>query len=98
MEPLINKYLSFGFVSFIIYFLTAVILLYLIREITLWYFKIDKNTETFERIAESLEKIAISVDYLATDIDQKNINKVNKEVLSTETEGEKRAIIEGEKT
>jgi hypothetical protein len=60
---------------FILWFLVAVILFFSIRELMLWYWRINENTESLKRIADSLEIIATAQDFIASDVDSKNENK-----------------------
>jgi uncharacterized membrane protein len=69
---LFNNYLEYGFIGLIVIVIFFVFLFFLIREITLWYFRINKNTETLESISLSLEKIVVIMDFLAKDINYKN--------------------------
>jgi hypothetical protein len=54
-------FLSIGFIGFVIYILVAVFLFFLFREITLWYFRINENTNSLRRIADSLEEISATL-------------------------------------
>jgi len=67
-----DNYLAYGFVGLIVVVIFFVFLFFLVREITLWYFRINKNTETLENISLSLEKIVVIMDFLAKDINYKN--------------------------
>lgn len=50
-----------SFPTFVIVILASLILFFVIREITLWYFKIDENTDNLKRIADSLEFITLQI-------------------------------------
>lgn len=62
-----GMFIGLGFLGAILLVILFVLLFFIIREITLWYFKINKNTETLENIASSLEKIATVIDSLPKD-------------------------------
>lgn len=64
--------ISAGYIGFILVLALFILSFFLIREVTLWYFRINKNTETLENISISLEKIAVAMDFLARDVDVKN--------------------------
>lgn len=75
----VREAISTGFIGFVLIIALLFLSFFLIREITLWYFKINKNTETLENISLSLEKIAIAIDFLARDVDVKNHHKEKKD-------------------
>lgn len=50
-----------GLLGFVFFILVAIILFILFRDITLWYFKINENTDSLRRIAESLEEISATL-------------------------------------
>jgi hypothetical protein len=72
MNLLFQKILATGTIFIILWVLLVIIMFFIIREITLWYFRINENTDNIKRIADSLEKLAIANDFIASDIDQKN--------------------------
>lgn len=84
-----------AFILFLLYMLISIILFFLIREIVLWYFRINKNTENLERIADSLQIIAMQgmeeseddeydlVDELKGD-DEEEMGDIESEVYSDE--------------
>ncbi len=86
-----------GFTSFFIFLLFSVGLFFIIREIALWYFRINKNTESLDRIANSLEKIAVAADFLAIDIDSKGINKEVEKKVGVESKNSEEAASFSEK-
>lgn len=58
-----------GFVGFILFVLVSVILFIIFRDLTLWYFRINENTDSLRRIAESLEEISatLAADEIVTE-------------------------------
>jgi len=72
MNSLIQKTFAVGSILVIFWILLVIFLFFFIREITLWYFRINENTENIKRIADSLEKLVISHDFIASDVDQRN--------------------------
>jgi preprotein translocase subunit SecY len=48
----------FSLSSFFIFLIFAVVLFFVFREITLWYFRINENTDSLRRIADSLALLA----------------------------------------
>ncbi len=51
----------------------SVMLFFIIREITLWYFRINENTKNISRIASSLEKIAATNKFIAMKTNQTRV-------------------------
>lgn len=51
----------------------SVMLFFIIREITLWYFRINENTKNISRIASSLEKIAATNKFIAMKANQTRV-------------------------
>lgn len=52
---------SSSFFSFIIFFFFSLILFLLFRQLFLWYFRINENTDSLRRIADSLEEISVTL-------------------------------------
>lgn len=48
MQQVFMDFISLGFVSFILVVLFSICMFFIIREITLWYFRINENTETLK--------------------------------------------------
>lgn len=53
--------MSAGFIGFILFISVSVVLFFVFREITLWYFRINENTNSLRRIADSLEEISATL-------------------------------------
>jgi CHASE3 domain sensor protein len=72
--------------------LAIFVLVFLIfREVILWYWRINENTESLQRIADSLEVIAAATDFLASDIDQKNSKKISPKIQTAKVADTKEA-------
>jgi len=85
MSALIN----FSFASFLLWFLIFIFLFFIIREIVLWYFKINKAVDSLDRIANSLEIIASSDEEITIEKEPVVINQ-----LTTEPEVTKPVVTE----
>ncbi|MFA6513675.1 MAG: hypothetical protein WCT50_00080 [Patescibacteria group bacterium] len=86
MNILNNPLFEPGPVSFLFWLAVVVVFFLIIRELILWYWKINENTQSLSRIADALEKIAIAQDFMAEDIDRRNGNKsVMKEVIEKDS-------------
>jgi|GEM_PF-5286351 hypothetical protein len=71
---------SSGFFGFLLFILVAIILFIVFRDITLWYFRINENTDSLKRIADSLEEISstLAADEIITEevaVDEKDNDK-----------------------
>ncbi len=84
--------IKMGFFGFIIWLIFSIALFLIIREITLWYFKINKNTESLDRIATSIERLSalIGASMIKTNAEE------GKEEGEEETEEEETEEEEGE--
>ena len=58
MDKFIYNFIGTGIIASIVFLIVSIILFFIIREITLWYFKINKNTESLDRIATSIERLS----------------------------------------
>lgn len=76
MNDIISGFISFGFISFLLAFIFSVCMFFIIREITMWYFRINENTETLKSIDDSLRKIAIAAEFFTTDLVEKHNSKI----------------------
>jgi hypothetical protein len=76
MDNTANFLIENGLFYFTIYILVSIALFFIIREIVLWYFRINKNTESLSRIADSLEKISIAAEFFTTDLVEKHNSRV----------------------
>ena len=70
------QFISLGFVSFLLAFTFGVCIFFIIREITLWYFKINENTESMKSIENSLRKISIAAEFFTTDLLERHNSKI----------------------
>lgn len=70
-----NNPVDNGVVGMVLFLLLFIILFILGREIILWYFRINENTETLKEISLSLEKISAAMVFLAEDVNYKNKNQ-----------------------
>lgn len=66
---------------FVLLLIIVVLLFFFIRELTLWYFKINQNTESLSRIAYALEKIvkinnstAVKTNMLSQKVEDDELN------------------------
>jgi hypothetical protein len=75
MNSTIFSFSNIGPLVFILWFVMAILFFFLIRELMLWYWRINENTESLKRIADALEEIAAAQDFIASDIDSKNETK-----------------------
>lgn len=60
MENLVLDLIKSSFISIIFWLLISILFFLVIREIVLWYFKINEAVDSLDRIANSLEIIASS--------------------------------------
>lgn len=69
MNNFISDLISLGLVSFLLIFIFSLCMFFIIREITLWYFRINENTDSLRRIADSLEEISatLAADEIVTE-------------------------------
>jgi len=75
MNSTIFSFSNIGPLVFLLWFVMAILFFLLIRELMLWYWRINENTESLKRIADALEEIAAAQDFIASDIDSKNETK-----------------------
>jgi len=86
MEKIISNFSSFdGLVGFVFFFLIAVILFLLFREILLWYWRINETVDSLKRIADNLELIALK----SFENTKKEESEITEETTSAEDEEEK---------
>lgn len=85
---LFNNPVDNGLVGIILFVAFIILLFILGREIILWYFRINENTETLKKISSSLEKISTAMVFLAEDVDYKNKNIKTAELGETISEDE----------
>lgn len=68
----------------LLYLLIIIFLFFLIREITLWYFRINENTKSLSRIADALDKIAMTDNFATQEVDKSSrvldMNEKDKEI------------------
>lgn len=67
-----NPLFTISLLSLLFWLVTTVVFFLIIRELMLWYWRINENTESLKRIADSLEIIATAQDFMAEEIDKKN--------------------------
>jgi hypothetical protein len=63
-----------GILIFIFWFFFGVVIFLLFREIILWYWRINENTESLKRIADSLENISMVVNLAVVDSSKQDAN------------------------
>jgi CHASE3 domain sensor protein len=90
MSSTIFSFSNLGPLVFVLWFVMGILFFLLIRELMLWYWRINENTESLKRIADSLEIIAAAQDFMAGDIDSKNgTKKIVKQLENNKNENEK---------
>ncbi len=75
MENILFHAAQTGALAIVMWVCVSLFFFLLVRELMLWYWKINQNSESLSRIADSLEVIANAVDFMATDIDAENGEK-----------------------
>jgi len=72
MESFLVDILTKNILLIIVFLLIALFLFFVFREIILWYFRINENTEYMRKISNSLERLADVAYCIAVDMDEKN--------------------------
>jgi len=99
MNTIIGQIIIANIMPLLIGLAVFILIFIIFREVMLWYWRINENTESLKRIADSLETIATAADFLATDTDRKSALSESKpkegsniENKSGETEFSKKKI------
>lgn len=87
-DILLRGFFSSVFLFVIFWVLVSLVFFLIIREIVLWYFRINENTNSLLRIADSLEIIAIAHRPLAKEVgnQEKENNEIKSKFQSTKTD------------